>query len=107
MTITTNAAALEFDLADRMRKALRVSGIGVGEIAEQLEVSATAVSTWINGRARPRQRDLRRFAEITGVTVEWLEQGFARPERLELPTFCSVADEVEFWRIIDAAGVLA
>jgi hypothetical protein len=30
---------------------------------------------------------------VTGVSLEWLTQGVARPEGLEPPTFCSVADD--------------
>ncbi len=76
---------LEFDLADRMRKALRVADIGVQDVAETLQVSRTAVSRWINGRNVPRPRDLAAFAELTGVPVYWLETGKApdlRPEAI-------------------------
>ncbi|WP_353809653.1 helix-turn-helix domain-containing protein [Agromyces sp. SYSU T00194] len=71
----------EFDLADRIRRALRVSGVGVGEMADELEVSRNTVSNWINGRNAPRRRDLRVIAMRTGMPLEWLENGEApRPE---------------------------
>ena len=65
------------DKADRMRKALRESGVGVQEIADRLQVSRNAVSTWINGRHEPRPRDLRAFALATGYPLHWLETGEA------------------------------
>lgn len=70
---------LEFDMADRMSRALRVSGIGVSEMADHLEVSRNAVSNWINGHNRPRERDLRGFALRTGFPIEWLRDGDERP----------------------------
>lgn len=65
----------EMDLADRMTKALRFSGLGVQEMAERLQVSRNAVSSWINGRHAPRPRDLKAFALATGYPVAWLETG--------------------------------
>ena len=101
MTITTSHV---FDLADYMRKAIRESGLTVQEVAEQLEMSRESVSLWINGRRMPTRGQRIAFAQVTGVTLEWLEQGMARPERLELPTFWSVADldtEAAFWAIVE------
>lgn len=82
MTLTTTQSfdpRFEFDEADRLRRALRVSGVGVQEMAEYLEVSRDSVSNWINGRNRPRSRDLRAFAAKTGFPVAWLREG--RPEQ--------------------------
>lgn len=66
---------LTFDKADRMRRALRVSGIAVGEMADYLQVSRNTVTAWINGRNEPRRRDLAAFALRTGFPVKWLETG--------------------------------
>jgi transcriptional regulator with XRE-family HTH domain len=76
---STQRTELAFDLADRMRKALRVGGVSVQEVADSLEVSRNAVSSWINGRNKPRHRDLRDFALRTGVPLPWLETGEAGP----------------------------
>lgn len=66
---------LAFDQADRLRRALRISGIGVEEMAKHLEVSPNTVSNWINGRNAPRDRDLRQFALRTGFPITWLRDG--------------------------------
>ncbi len=68
-------AHLEPDLADRMRKALRVADIGVAEMAEYLDVSRNSVGNWINGRNLPNTRTLRLWALRTGVPFEWLRDG--------------------------------
>ncbi len=66
---------LEFDLADRMRRALRVSDLGVQEMADYLGVARNTVSNWINGRIVPNKQSLRLWAMRTGVPLAWLETG--------------------------------
>lgn len=65
----------EFDLADRMRKALRHADVGVGEMAGYLEVSRETVSSWINGRGKPSPQSIYLFAMRTGVDRDWLRRG--------------------------------
>lgn len=67
----------QWDVADRMRKALRHSGVGVQEIAEYLDVSRNTVSTWINGRIEPSTQTLRLWALRCGVPYDWLRDGKA------------------------------
>lgn len=69
------SAVLSFDQADRMRKALRHSGLTSQQLADELEVSRNTISAWINGRAKPRMRDLRLFAAATGYDLQWLLTG--------------------------------
>ena len=96
MTITD----LEFDLADRMRKAMRVADVGVQDMAEYLDVSRNTVGNWINGHITPRTVTLRAFAQRCDVPFEWLKTGKApsgmdeadsdgvvRPKGFEPPTF--------------------
>lgn len=64
-----------FDEADRLRRALRVADVSVNEMADYLEVSRNAVTSWINGRHLPRDRDLKRFALRTGFDICWLKTG--------------------------------
>ena len=59
----------EWDLADRMRKALRASGIGVQEIADYLGVTRSTVSNWVNGRIAPSVQTLRLWAIRCGVRL--------------------------------------
>jgi transcriptional regulator with XRE-family HTH domain len=62
----------EWDLADRMRKALRVAGIGPQEMADYLGVSRQSVGNWINGRVEPSLQTLRLWSIRTGVPLEWV-----------------------------------
>src|SRR5258707_13342976 len=62
----------DWDIADRMRKALRTADIGVGEMADYLGVSRTSVSNWINGRIEPSFQTVRLWSMRTGVELEWV-----------------------------------
>lgn len=65
----------EFDLADRMRKALRVSGWSVQEIASRMGVSRNTVSSWLGGRSVPSEEQLTVWAAYTRAPLEWLQRG--------------------------------
>src|SRR5258708_36738884 len=60
----------DWDIADRMRKALRTADIGVGEMADYLGVSRTSVRNWINGRLEPSFQTVRLWSIRTGVDLE-------------------------------------
>ena len=75
MSIATyDRPELEFDLADRMRKALRVADISVNDMADYLDMSRNAVGSWINGRIVPGRATVRLFAMRCGVPYEWLAE---------------------------------
>lgn len=65
----------EFDLTDRMRKALRHRGQTAVGIAEYLGVTRDAVGKWLNGSRRPSAQTLRLWAIYTGVDYDWLKDG--------------------------------
>lgn len=65
----------EFDLADRLRKSLRVSGVSVEAMAQALGVSRNTVGNWINGRTKPCDEQLTIWAAITDSPKTWLESG--------------------------------
>lgn len=73
--------ALEFDFVDRMRKALRISDLGVQQIADEMELSRNTLGAWLAGRSHPKRRDLRMYARITGVPLEWIETGAVSESR--------------------------
>ncbi len=72
---TTAVGIPEWDLSDRMRKALRTSGIGVQEMADYLGVARNTVSTWINGKIVPSVQTQRLWALRCGVPYEWVHAG--------------------------------
>lgn len=62
----------QFDLADRLRKALRHSDTSVAEMAEYLEMSRGTIGMWIRGETQPKRAIVRLWALKTGVSYEWL-----------------------------------
>src|SRR6266496_4037232 len=56
----------------RMQRALAHAGISVEEISDELGVSRSSVSRWLNDRALPRAAYLKVWALRTGVAYEWL-----------------------------------
>ena len=77
MSIQTEGrvAVPAFDLADRLRKSLRHSDIGVQEMADYLEVERNTVGRWINGRNVPAPATIKLWALRTGVPYAWLRTG--------------------------------
>ncbi|MDH6282784.1 transcriptional regulator with XRE-family HTH domain [Prescottella agglutinans] len=73
--IGTEGIVPEFDLTDRMRKALRHSGLTAGDMAEYLDVARETVARWLNGTRSPSTQTLRLWASRTGVDYEWLTTG--------------------------------
>lgn len=63
------------DLADRMAKALHLSGISVNRMAELLECHRNSIGGWLNRRAEPFPATLMMWAQLTGVPYEWLKDG--------------------------------
>lgn len=66
---------LSFGLPDRLAKALDVSGVTSGQMAERLGVSRTTVSNYIHGRTNPTRSVRRDWALMTGIPLEWIETG--------------------------------
>lgn len=74
-TSTEGLAVPQWDLADRLGKALRVGDVSVQEMADYLEVHRNSVSAWINGRVTPSGQTIRLWALRTGIPYEWLRNG--------------------------------
>ena len=78
--LNDRAAALEFDLADRIRKAMRVRDLSVQEVADALGVNRNTIGNWTNGRATPSTPALMAFSSVVGVPLVWLQTGTAPSE---------------------------
>lgn len=72
---TVPAHRLDFDLSDRLGKALRVANLSAGAMAEYLGVHRNTVGNYLNGRTGADRRTMRLWALRCGVPLEWLETG--------------------------------
>lgn len=82
-----------------------MAGLSTRALGEALGVSHTTIAKWERGVGEPSVSQFILWARATNQPAEVLLGGLivedVRPERLELPTFCSgawsVADDVERW----------
>lgn len=74
-TSTEGLSVPQWDLADRLTKALRVADMSVAEMAVYLGVHRNTISAWINGRTPISGPAVRAWATRTGVDYGWLLTG--------------------------------
>jgi transcriptional regulator with XRE-family HTH domain len=65
----------QFDMADRLYKALLVSGCSVQDMAEYLGRTRETVGRYRNGKSVPPLLGNRAWSMKTGVDFEWLRTG--------------------------------
>jgi transcriptional regulator with XRE-family HTH domain len=65
----------QWDLPDRLTKALKHAGMKPGDMRDYLDCSPASLTNWTSGRVRPRTQTLRLWALRTGVSYEWLIGG--------------------------------
>lgn len=77
--MTTSPVIPPETLGWRLRRALDFAGIGVEELADELEVSRKTVGNWAHDRNRPSPTTLKVIALRLGVPHEWLKDGATVP----------------------------
>jgi len=65
----------QWDVVDRMAKALRESGVTAAQMAEYLNVHRNTVSNYLHGRSTPNRATLIAWAYCTRYPLEWLVTG--------------------------------
>lgn len=71
----STATIPEWPLHYRVRLALDVADVRPEQVAAELDVHPNTVSNYLAGRTRPRRPTLRIIAQMTGVSLRWLETG--------------------------------
>lgn len=62
-------------LAVRLRRARTAKGMSIPDVAGKARVGAISYLKWENDREKPTAAQLKRLADLYGVTVEYLETG--------------------------------
>lgn len=57
------------DFAQKLRQMREKAGLTQGDLADKLDVSRPAVSSWESGKIRPRLNKLQQLADLFGTTV--------------------------------------
>lgn len=73
------ASVPQWDLGDRLRKSLRVAGVPVNAMAEELGLTRVTVGNYLALRTTPSRSVLRVWALKCGVPFEWLLTGECPP----------------------------
>lgn len=69
-----------WDLADRLRKALREAHVTRSEMAKHLGVNRNTITNYVNGNTRPPWAAVRVWALRCGVPYDWLRTGQTTPD---------------------------
>ena len=70
-------------LGARIAALRREAGLSQAELAEQLQISASAMGMYEQGRREPSAQTLVTLARILGVTTDYLLTGVPSPEQVE------------------------
>ncbi len=68
-------------LVDRLRKSRILADLDQGQVADLIGVARNTVSNWERGRSEPTVTYFVRWANATGVTLDWLAAGVNAEER--------------------------
>jgi transcriptional regulator with XRE-family HTH domain len=74
-TIGNGTHIPQWDMYDRMAKALKDAGISIAQAAEYFDVHRNTVSGWLHERINPDTRTLKLWAVMCNVPYEWLKNG--------------------------------
>lgn len=64
-------------LGERLRKALSMTDLSQGDMADRMGVSQVTISAWLNGYRNPKKASLEVWARVCGVDHGWLTTGRA------------------------------
>ena len=67
-------------LAERLREARTAAGLSQGQVARKLDMHRPTVSEIEAGRRKVSIDELRQFADLYGVSTDWLADGSTREE---------------------------
>lgn len=109
ITPISPAALPKWTVADRLRKAREDAGLDQADLADRIGVARSTISNYEGSKTNPRKPILRLWAEETGVSIEWLFDGYGptsdqefsgkrctRPQQLTLEGFDIIAEVTEY-----------
>lgn len=74
----------DWRLHHRLALALEFSGIAEQAMADELGVHINTVRNYRSGRRSPNRAVLRTWAQVTGVSFEWVERGVSDTDPVTL-----------------------
>ena len=62
-------------VAERLREAREAAGLSQGQVAKKLEMHRPTITEIEAGRRKVPAQELEQFAELYGVSIEWIVNG--------------------------------
>lgn len=67
-------------VAERLREAREAAGLSQGQVAKKLEMHRPTISEIEAGRRKVSAGEIERFAQLYGISVEWIVSGSTEDE---------------------------
>lgn len=81
---TTTAVSLEWDMADRMRKAREVAGLSQTDMAARLSIARSSVVNYERRHTTPLPAIRKAWADACGVSDDWIRTGTSIHENTDM-----------------------
>ncbi|MDO4683997.1 MAG: LexA family transcriptional regulator [Lautropia sp.] len=95
------------EFRDRLKEALRISGKTRTQLAEELDISPTAVSNWFTGKTEGmRAQTATRFEAATGVRAAWIVTGEGPKMVTDDPGLATAPQGLRYLPRLDSDGVI-
>lgn len=92
----------------RLRKAFKASGLSNAELGRRIGVTGQAVSIWMSDKdSEPSRENLRRFAQATNTSVDWLLSGRDEPRKDNTGKYILPGDRGRFIPMLSIASAAA
>jgi transcriptional regulator with XRE-family HTH domain len=92
-------------VSERLNELIKRTGLKQYQFAEKCDITAAALSTYLNKERIPESAILARIADFTHTSMEWLltgktvnEQIMEKGEEFNDQVLKDMADEIEIWR---------
>ncbi|MBN1572056.1 MAG: helix-turn-helix domain-containing protein [Deltaproteobacteria bacterium] len=92
-------------VSERLNELIKKTGLKQYQFAEKCNITAAALSTYLNKERIPESAILARIADFTNTSMEWLltgktvnEQIMEKGDEFHNQVLKDMADEIEIWR---------
>jgi transcriptional regulator with XRE-family HTH domain len=93
------------DVSARLQELIRKSGLKQYQFAEKCQITAAALSTYLNKERVPESAILARIADFSNTSMEWIltgksvnEQIMEKGDEFKEQVMKDMASEIEIWR---------
>jgi len=93
------------EVSERLKQLIKKSGLKQYQFAEKCDITAAALSTYLNKERIPESAILARIADFTNTSIEWVlsgktvnEQLMEKGDEFQDQVLKDMANEIDIWR---------